>query len=117
MTQTEFDALRDDPTRIIDSDIARSEDEDHSLWVEFRSDIVSQFNYPMFVQGSYNRHIGKLRYSVIHKGAGRIYGLCMGSDHHNPVCTFVVGDRHLHLWNETTKDKDAIIAAHITADA
>jgi hypothetical protein len=117
MTQVEFDALSADPTRIIEGDVAWTEDEDHSLCVEFRRDIRSQSNYPLFVQGSYNRTIGKLRYSVIHRGAGRIYGLCMGSDHHNPVCTNVGGDRHLHIWNDISKDKDAVVAAHIIANA
>ncbi len=116
MTQAEFEALCDDPTRIIHGDITWTEDEDHSLCVEFRQDISSQPNYPLFVQGSYNQLIGKLRYSVIHRGAGRIYGLCMGSDHHNPTCQNVGGDRHLHVWNDVTRDKDALVADHIVAN-
>src|SRR5258707_1902279 len=116
MTQVEFDALSADPTRIIEGDITWTEDEDHSLSVEFRRDIYSQPNYPLIVQGSYNRVIGKLRYSVIHRGAGRIYGLCMGSDHHNPTCQYVGGDRHLHVWNDVTRDKDAVAADHIVAN-
>jgi len=116
MTQAEFEAIQADPTKIIDGDINWTEDEDHSLSVEFRCDISSQPNYPLFIQGSYNHAIGKLRYSVIHRGAGRIYGLCMGSDHHNPTCQMVGGDRHLHVWNDVSRDKDAIIPAHILAD-
>lgn len=116
MTQAEFEALCADPTRIIAGDIAWALDEDHSLSVEFRRDISSQPNYPLFVQGSYNRSIDKLRYSVIHRGEGRIYGLCMGSDHHNPTCQNVGGDRHLHIWNDVTKDKNAIVADQIAAN-
>lgn len=62
-----------------------------------------------------NRLIGKLRYSIIHKGAGRIYGLCMGTDHHNVSCVNVGGDRHLHLWNDLSRDKDAVLATDIAA--
>jgi len=39
----------------------------------------------------------------------------MGSDHHNLSCTNVGGDRHLHVWNDRTRDKEAIIAENITA--
>src|SRR5215813_5837385 len=115
MTRAEFEAILADETKSIRGAITWSEDEDHSPWLEFRSDVLSEPGYPMFIQGSYNRTIGKLRYSVIHRGAGRIYGLCMGSDHHNPTCQNVSGDRHLHLWNDQSRDKEAIVATAITA--
>jgi hypothetical protein len=115
MTQAEFEAISADPTKAINGNITWTEDEDHSLSVEFRRDIYSQTNYPLFVQGRYNRAIGKLRYSVIHRGAGRILGLCMGSDHHNPACDYVGGDRHLHIWNDVSRDKNAVVAGHIVA--
>lgn len=116
MTQAEFEAICNDESKTIGGDIAWTEDEDHSLCVEFRRDISSEANYPIFVQGSFNRAVSKLRYSVIHRGSGRIYGLCMGSDHHNPDCPFV-GDRHLHIWTDAERDKHAEVANHIVANA
>lgn len=115
MTQDEFDAISADPTRIIEGDIIWSEDEDHSHCLEFRCDIHSQSNYPLFIYGSYNQVVGKIRYSVIHRGAGRIYGLCMGSDHHNLTCLNVGGDRHIHIWDEVSRGKNAVVANTIHA--
>lgn len=114
MTRAEFEMILADDTKTIAEDIGWSDDEDHSPWIEFRKDILSETAYPMFVHGAYNRLIGKLRFSIIHKGSGRIYGLCMGSDHHNPSCLHVGGDRHLHSWNDITRDKDAVDADQIT---
>ena len=114
MTRAEFDIILADDTKLIADNIEWSYDEDHSPWLEFRKDIVSETAYPMFVQGSYNGLVGKLRYSIIHKGSGRVYGLCMGSEHHNPSCIYVGGDRHLHSWNDVSRDKDAVVADQIT---
>ena len=40
-----------------------------------------------------------LTYALILKTAGRIYGLDLGKDHHNPQCE-QVGEKHKHRWSE-----------------
>ncbi len=84
MTQTEFEALLADVTKRIEEDISWIEDEDHSPGVEFRIQVVSDPGFPLFVKGWYNREVQTLSYALIHRGVGRIYGLDLGRDHHNP---------------------------------
>jgi hypothetical protein len=114
MTQSEFEVLIDDPTKTIQADIDWSEDEDHSPSVEFRAEIQSEMGYPLFVRASYNGLANTLTYAIIHRGEGRIYGLDLGKDHHNPSCKNV-GEKHKHRWNEILKDKEAYVPGDITA--
>lgn len=114
MTQTEFEALLDDTTKRIDSDIAWNEDEDHSPSVEFRVNVDLESGYPLFVRGSYNLIAQKLSYALIHRAVGRIYCLCLGIAHHNPSCERI-GDKHKHRWNELTRDKQAYEPEDIVA--
>ncbi|MDY0164964.1 MAG: hypothetical protein RBS80_00385 [Thermoguttaceae bacterium] len=116
LTQNEFEAILADNTKRIDADISWSEDEDHSPSVEFRAEVRSDAGYPLFVRGSYNPLAQTLTYCVIHRGAGRIYGLDLGKDHHNPDC-HDVGRRHKHRWNEPVRDKEAYPPSDITAPA
>jgi hypothetical protein len=113
MTQAEFEAIVADASKRIDGDILWSEDEDHSPAVEFRADVISGPGYPLFTRGSYNREARKLSYVLIHRSEGRIYGLCLGIDHHNPGCDYV-GDRHKHRWTELLRDKEAYVPPDIT---
>ena len=87
---------------------------DHSPAVEFRADVKSDAGYPIFVRGSLNRPAKALGFQVIHRGVGRIYGLCLGKDHHNPTCRFV-GETHKHSWSEAHRDKSAYAPEDITA--
>jgi hypothetical protein len=114
MTQTEFEAIVNDPTKAIVGDIHWSEDEDHSPCVEFRAEIGSTSGYPIFARGSYNALAGALSFTLVHRGSGRIYALDLGKDHHNPNCVFV-GEKHKHRWNEPLRDKEAYVPADITA--
>lgn len=114
MTQVEFEILLEDATKRIDGDIVWSEDEDHSPAMEFRAEVVSESGYPLFVKGSYNPKAQKLSYVLIHRAMGRIYGLCMGIEHHNPSCHHV-GDKHKHRWNEQLRDKEAYVPNEIVA--
>ncbi|HME00637.1 MAG TPA: hypothetical protein VKM93_25310 [Terriglobia bacterium] len=114
MTQGEFEAIIADISKRIDGEISWGEDEDHSPAVEFRAEISSEAGYPLFVRGSYNSEARKLSYVLIHRGEGRIYGLCLGIDHHNPRCDHV-GDRHKHRWSEGQRDKQAYVPPDITA--
>lgn len=116
MTQAEFEAIVADASKRIDGNILWSEDEDHSPAVEFRAEVISAPGYPLFTRGSYNREARKLSYVLIHRGEGRIYGLCLGTDHHNPPCDYV-GERHKHRWSESLRDKEAYVPADITVGA
>lgn len=114
MKQSEFEALIKDSSKIIDGDITWNEDEDHSPTVEFRADLSSETGYPLFVRGSYNKEAKALTYAIIHKSYGRIYGLDLGKDHHNPSCEYV-GEKHKHRWDEKLRDKQAYVPDDITA--
>jgi hypothetical protein len=116
MTQTEFEAILSDTTKRITGDIAWSEDEDHSPAVEFRAEVASAAGYPLFVRGSYNAEAEALTFALINRAVGRIYGLDLGKDHHNPDCDFV-GETHKHRWNEPQRDKEAYFPDEITAPA
>ena len=116
MTQTEFGAILSDTTKRITGDIAWSEDEDHSPAVEFRAEVTSQPGYPLFVRGSYNAEAQTLTFVLINRAVGRIYGLDLGKDHHNPDCV-CVGEKHKHAWRDPVRDKEAYVPGDITAPA
>jgi hypothetical protein len=113
LTNAEFDAMLADTSKRIVGDLAWSEDEDHSPTVEFRAEVRSDAGWPLFVRGSYNPLAGTLSYMVILKTVGRVYGLDLGKDHHNPAC-HQVGEKHKHHWREQYKDKEAYALCDIT---
>ena len=88
LTNQEFEAILADQTKRIEGDIRWLNDEDKSGAVEFRVDIWSEADWPLRVKGWLNPQSGKLSYSVLHRGQGRIIGLDMGEGlvHHNPGC-------------------------------
>jgi hypothetical protein len=114
LTQNEFEAILADPSKRIDGDISWIEDEDHSPSVEFRVEIQSEPGYPLFLRGSYNPLAQALTFALIHRGAGRIYALDLGKDHHNPDC-HNVGEKHKHKWREPVRDKEAYVPEDIQA--
>lgn len=116
LTDTEFDAILDDTSKCIEGDIEWQEDEDHSPCVEFRAEIHSDAGWPLFVRGSYNALIPALTYVLILKTEGRLYGLDLGKDHHNPQCN-QVGEKHKHRWTEQFRDKEAYVPDDITKQA
>jgi hypothetical protein len=116
LTQTEFDALLADPSKSIHGDISWCEDEDHSPTLEFCVQVFSQAGYPLFVRGSHNRVAGTLSYSVIDRRFGRIYGLDLGKEHHNPTCERV-GEKHKHTWSENHREKNAYVPEDISRGA
>jgi hypothetical protein len=87
IAQTEFETLIADPTKVIRGDLVWSEDEDHSPALQFRAEIGSEGGYPLFVHGRVNPLAGTVSFTLVHRGTGRIYGLDLGADHHNPSCT------------------------------
>lgn len=116
ISHTEFDTLLDDASKLIDGDIIWQEDEDHSPCLEFRAEVRSTNGWPLFVRGSFNPLIPALSYALILQTSGRIYGLDLGKDHHNPQCN-QVGEKHKHRWTDKYRDKEAYDAVDIIASA
>lgn len=116
LTEEEFNALLNDRSKRIETDISWSEDEDHSPTVEFRVKVESEPCYPLFVKGSYNAMTKTLSYTIVHKQTGRVYALDMGKDHRNPDGE-LVGEKHKHRWSEKYRDKHAYAPPDITAPA
>ncbi len=114
LTDSEFEAILQDGTKRIVDPITWKEDEDHSPAWEFRIDIKSESGWPLFVVGRYNAEAGTLTYALILKTEGRIYGLDLGRDHHNPQCDRV-GEKHKHRWSQQDRDKTAYVPDDVTA--
>lgn len=116
LSSAEFDGILHDQTKRIVGDIQWAVDEDHSHCVEFRAEVSSAGGWPLFVKGTFNPLVPALSYSLILKTDGRIYGLDLGKDHHNPQCT-QVGDCHKHHWTEAFRHKEAYKPLDISAFA
>lgn len=114
ITQQEFEEILADTSKRVEGDVVWSEDADHSPAREFRVEVRSDAGWPLLVVGRYNPYAGKLSYVLLHRGAGRIYGLDLGADHHNPSCQRV-GEKHKHRWTEAFRDKEAYVPSDITA--
>jgi hypothetical protein len=114
LTNAEFETILGDPSKCIEGNIVWQEDEDHSPSLEFRAEVYSDTGWPLFVRGSYNPLIDALSYVLILKTVGRIYGLDLGKDHHNPQCD-QVGDHHKHRWTQQFRDKEAYVPTDLTA--
>lgn len=112
--QTEFDAMMDDASKRIEGDLRWRDDPDHSPALEFRAEVQSDAGYPLRVNGRYNPVAGTLSYTLIHRETGRVYGLDLGADHHNPTCQRV-GEKHKHRWTDQFADKLAYVPNDITA--
>lgn len=115
ITQQEFDAILSDDSKRIDGDIQWGEDKDHSPALEFRAELRSAAGWPIVVVGRFNPSAGTLSYALIHRGAGRIYALDLGADHHNPTC-LRVGEKHKHRWTEAFRDKEAYVPDNVSQD-
>lgn len=114
LTDAEFESILEDETKRIREDITWREDEDHSPALEFRVDIESNSGWPLLVKGRYNPAAGTLTYALILRATGRIYGLDLGKDHHNPQCV-QVGEKHKHRWSERYGDKEAYVPDDVNA--
>lgn len=115
LTNAEFTSILADPSKRIKGDIVWREDEDHSPAWEFRAEVDSEAGWPLFIRGRYNSQAaGSLTYALVLKTEGRIYGLDLGKDHHNPGCN-QVGEKHKHRWSERFRDKEAYVPNDITA--
>lgn len=103
-----------DETKRIDGDISWGEDEDHSPALQFRAEVGSEADYPLFAKGYFNRASRKLTYSLIHRQAGRIYALDLGRAHKNPDGERV-GEKHKHRWDEGVGMKEAYVPSDVIA--
>ena len=112
LSREEYRTILGDDTKIISVDIGW-EGSANSSQREFRLDIESSEGYPIFIKGWYNSSSGKLSYSIIHRTAGRIYGLDLGADHQNPDGEFV-GEKHKNYWKPGYRDKWAYVPEDIT---
>ena len=114
LTDAECASILEDESKHIRDDITWREDEDHSPALEFRVDVESTNGWPLLLKGRYNPAAGTLTYTLILKTAGRIYGLDLGKDHHNPQCD-QVGEKHKHRWSELYGDKEAYVPDDVNA--
>ena len=104
MDANEFNALMLSDKRI-EGNINWHEDQDRSQSARiFRTDVITDDERSMFVQGRYNARRGKLSYALILRGEGRIYALDMGREH-RPY-----PDKHKHA-NGAIYDPDDITAS------
>lgn len=116
LSQREFEDIINDQTKKIADDITWKGDTETSEIVKFRALIESEEKYPIFVDGSYNRFLERVSYKIIHKKAGRIYGLDIGKDHRNPDGE-MTGELHKHRWTEEYRDKWAYVPDDILSPA
>ena len=112
LSQQEFDAIIAAETKRVEGDIQWLS-EQNSLALRFRVDIDSDEGYPLFLQGWYNSFSGKLSYTIVYRGVGRIYGLDLGAEHINPDGA-AVGETHKNYWLPGFKDKWAYAPQDIT---
>ena len=103
----------DDNSKVIAENILWEKVSGLQAW-EFKVEVNAANRYPIFVKGWYNPNSGKLSYSVIYRGVGRIYGLDLGAQHRNPNRE-LIGEKHKHYWKTDSRDKHAYIPNDISA--
>lgn len=115
ITDAEFQAIIQDTSKRIENDIEWRDDEDHSLAQEFRVPVMTDNEDQLHLNGWCNPFSGKLSFTLIREGTGRIYALDLGGRHKNPDGTRI-SHTHKHYWTDDAKDKRAYIPDDITAD-
>ncbi len=114
ISQQEFEAILADDTKQVFGNIVWDNDVDNSPAKEFRIEVHYVQNYSLFIAGRWNPLSGKLSYSFILRGTGRIYGLDLGVGHRNPDGE-VLEDRHKNSWWQGSGTKWAYVPKDITA--
>ena len=112
LSKHEFGSIIREP-KYINGNIEWGRRENNRSVSEFRVDIVSE--WPLFLHATFNPDVSKLNYLIVHKKHGRIFGVDLGKEHHNPHCN-MVGETHLHEWTEEFRDKVARVPEEITAE-
>ena len=115
ITQQEFEAILDDPTKRVEGDIVWRGDPNHWPASTFRAKVLSAGEHSLDVIGRWNPKAGKLSYALLRRGTGRIYALDMGRVHRNPTTREHVGPTHKHRWTDAFRDKQAYVPRDITA--
>ena len=110
LSQSEYEEIINDGNKIVEGDITWTPSNNPDAQT-FRVDVES--DKPLFVQGWYNPMSGKLSYTIVHRGVGRIYSLDLGAAHSNPDGQRV-GERHKNYWRDGHSDW-AYVPQDITA--
>lgn len=113
LTDSEFQAIVADQSKEIVGDLVWIPDRDRKAAVGFRVPVLSTPDYPLTLAAYYNPGAPRLSYTLIHRPAGRIYGLDLGVGHRNPDFRRV-GRTHKHTWSEEHRDRRAYEPADIT---
>ena len=81
---------------------------------KFRAPISCAEDPPLLMEGFFNPMSGKLSFSMILQGQGRIYGLDLGREHRN-VGDEKVGETHKVRWTVSDRDRLAFVPKDISA--
>lgn len=111
--EEEVESILADSTKHIAGDIVWAADVDHSPAKEFRIEVQTDNEYPLFVAGRFNPFSGKLSFALILRGTGRVYALDLGKDHRNPEGARI-GEKHKHRWLDGLRDTRAYVPVDIT---
>ena len=113
ISEEEVESILADSTKHIAGDIVWTDDVDHSPAKEFRVEVQTDNEYPLFVMGRFNPFSGKLSFAFILRGTGRVYALDLGKDHRNPEGVRI-GEKHKHRWMDGFRDTSAYVPVDIT---
>ncbi len=128
ITDQQFADLLADPTKEIVGDIRWAPSDTHPWAREFVVDVESATGWLLWIEAWWNPMRSKLSYTLIHREAGRIVGLCLGAGdvHHQPTCKRSRRNKrrcdcprgtHKHRWTEQFGDQWVYVPSDITADA
>ena len=79
----------------------------------FVSTSIPMQDIPYSSRAGYNFYSGKLSYTIIYRGVGRIYGLDLGAAHVNPDGA-PIGETHKNYWSPGHRDKRAFVPEDIS---
>lgn len=112
LSQHEYETIMADTSKRIEDRISWKPKSSHGHAQQFRQSVLSDREWPLFINGWWNPHSRKLSYALIFKKSERMFGLDVGDYvHHNPTCQSITGE-HIHRWHVETKDKIAIPATN-----
>lgn len=114
ISQQEFEVILADETKRVIGDIRWKEVAGQRPAQAFRAEVAADWDYSLFVVGRWNPSPGKLSYSLVLRGTGRIYGLDIGVDHKNPDGE-VLEEKHKNRWRQGSRDRWAYVPVDVTA--
>lgn len=113
-TEADVTTIIADPSKMIVSDINWRRTQTYAPASWFLVDVASEGDYPLSIKGWYNPASGKLSFSLLVHGEGRVYGLDLGAEHRNPDGQ-LIGETHKNRWKDGQRDKHAYAPPDITA--